>query len=157
MTGKGNGASSGFASETGILTEFRAGQSFANLILSTTPVILESVRVRVHDSGDRIWLNGIVNLAAVAGGAPGTITVLFEILRGDTVIYSIQQTASFPALGGAFLNVQLQHVDSTPLADSGGIPASVLYQLRATALAIPAGAAAATVSQIFTAAEIEAS
>lgn len=157
MTEMENGASSGIVIGKGIMTEFRFSESFVTpLFLTTTPVVLATLTVRVDDTSNQVWLNAIVNWAVSAGAVTGTADLLFEILRGGNVIYSIAQSAPFLPGSEALLNAQLQHVDTNPLAGNNLSPALVQYQLRVTPLAVPAGIAVTPLSQVFTAAELKA-
>jgi len=143
--------------EKGILTGFSFRESFITpLFIINTPVLLAEMNLRIDDAEDRVWLNGMVNWAVVAPEAAGTVDLLFEILRENTLIYSIAQSASYYPGGVLLLNAQLQHVDDNPLAGGGVIPAPVRYQLRVTPLSVPSGVQVATVSQAFVASELKA-
>ncbi|MEW6275083.1 MAG: hypothetical protein AB1556_08220 [Bacillota bacterium] len=141
--------------EKGRLSEFRFNEPTTGFVLSASPVVLAATVVLVDDVSDRVWLNGTVNWQISLAGA-GTASVLFEILRNGTVIYSAVQSISsfFPVSPFIVFNqAQLQHVDTTPITTPGLAP--VLYQLRATVLAAPPGTIS-TLFQVLSAAEVEA-
>ncbi|MDI3481252.1 MAG: hypothetical protein PWQ97_907 [Tepidanaerobacteraceae bacterium] len=142
--------------EKGLLSEFRINQHTTSCTLSASPVVLASTVVMVDDVDDRVWLNGTVNWQ-VSLNIAGSVDILFEILRGSTVIYSAVQsiTTFLPVLPFTVYNqAQLQHVDTTPISTPGLTP--VLYQLRATVISTPSIGTVSTLSQILSAAEIEA-
>jgi len=155
MSEKENAISTGIR-DRGILTEFKFSESFVTpRFLTTTPVVLSTITLRLDDTENQVWLNAIINWAISAGPVSGTADLLFEILRGNAVIYSIAQSGVFLSGSTTLFNAQLQHVDDNPLGGVNITPAFVQYQLRVTPVAVPGGITASTLSQVFTAAELK--
>lgn len=157
MTDIENGTSGDIVIGKDIMTEFRFSESFVSpQFLRSTPAVLSTLSVRVDNKSHRVWLNAIVNWSVYAGPAKDLAVLLFEILRGGKVIYSIAQSASLLPRSVAFMNVQLQHVDANPLAGYEANSGFVQYRLRVSPLSIPAGVFVTTLSQVFTAVELKA-
>lgn len=155
MTEKENGMSTGIR-DRGILSEFKFSESFVSpLFLTTTPVVLSTITLRLDNTENQVWLNAIVNWAVSAGAVSDTADLLFEILRGNAVIYSTAQSGVFLPGSSTLFNAQLQHVDDNPLGGVNITPAFVQYQLRVTPVTIPDGITVSTLSQVLTAAEIK--
>ncbi|HHY38153.1 MAG TPA: hypothetical protein GX507_04410 [Clostridia bacterium] len=143
-----------FPPKRGIFTEFQYNEPGTTFSITGNPVVLAATVVLVNDLTDRVWLNGTVDWQ-FRFSTSGLASVLFEILRENTVIYSARQTipltaSSFPT--SLYGHVHLQHVDTAPITTPGVTP--VLYTLRATLLQ-GVGAAFTQNQPVLTAAEIE--
>ncbi|OAT85309.1 hypothetical protein [Desulfotomaculum copahuensis] len=147
--------------EQGKLTEFDYNIVTSTYGISTAPVLLASTVVLVNNANNRVWLNGTVDWSYSFAGGSGTASVLFEVLRGDTVIYSAMQSIVSVVTVGGFIvynQAHLQHVDTTP------VPAAqtpftapftpVLYKLQARVLTAPAGGGITSAPAVLTAAEV---
>lgn len=147
--------------ERGKLTEFDYNIVTNAFGISTAPVLLASTVVLVSSANNRVWLNGTVDWQYSFAGGTGTASVLFEILRGDTVIYSaVQSVVSVVTVGGflVYNQAHLQHVDTTPvpavLSPFAAPFTPVLYKVQARVLTAPDGGGSTSAPAVLTAAEI---
>ncbi len=136
------------------LNEFRFNQLLdATQTLTFDPIVLNAVVVLIDNLCDRVWLNGTYQWTANFDTDGGIATVLFEIFRNDTLIYSTQQSISGPDNDIGINIAQLQHVDLNPVMTPGITP--VLYQVRATLQSVPVNSFIQVNNRVFSAAEIK--
>ncbi|MFB9330813.1 hypothetical protein ACFFSY_33145 [Paenibacillus aurantiacus] len=82
-----------------------SGSSAIPIVAATT--VLKTITMTSVPAGSRIWLTGIVGWQSTAG----TTSVQLQIVRGATVIFSINKHAS---ANGNFDIISANHVDLTP-------------------------------------------
>lgn len=141
--------------KNGLLSEFTINQHSKYITLATSPVILASTVVLVNDIKNTVWINGTVNWQVSLSGS-GEVSVLFEILRNDTVIYTtVQSISAKMVVMSAKVNnhAHLQHIDTKPISKDKLTP--VLYHLRARVISTPSIGTVQTLTQALSAAEIK--
>ncbi|MDI3522546.1 MAG: hypothetical protein PWP43_728 [Bacillota bacterium] len=144
--------------ERGRLIEFQVSQPVLTpTTLATVPAFttLATVTVHVNNPQNAVWLNATVNWYADFTAA-GAVDVVFQILRGTTVVYEVQQsiwspTTVTPPLRGHSV-VYLQHVETNLTTAPGTVPFT--YTLRAGQVTSAAATAATAGPVSLTAAQL---
>lgn len=142
------------SAKNGLLSEFNINQHSKYITLATSPVILASTVVLVNDIKNMVWINGTVNWQVSLSGS-GEVSVLFEILRDNTVIYTTVQSisAKMTVVGTKVINhAHLQHIDTKPISKDELTP--VVYHLRARVISPSSIGTVQTLTQAFSTAEI---